>query len=135
MRVSEILTLKDYYRDIRFRGRANNLPSFFQSTNRWVLAVLITDEFFYFGANAVGTGFHTNPEPHFPVRKVRPQFPPRLQFCTLAPTLIGRWDSKDCLAAVIQVGFFRRSYLVRPVINRQKRIAPPLAVAHLTRFD
>lgn len=71
MRISEIVTLKDHYQDIRFRGRADNLPSFSVSTNRWVL---ISKEFFYFGANAVSIGSIPTKNLAHPFEKKGPSF-------------------------------------------------------------
>jgi hypothetical protein len=49
MCVSEKLTLRDYFADRRFRGRADNLGSYARRTNRFVL---VSEDFFYFGIRA-----------------------------------------------------------------------------------
>jgi hypothetical protein len=50
MKVTEKLTLQQYYDDKRFRARADNDPKDTARTNRFAL---ISNDFFYFGANAV----------------------------------------------------------------------------------
>jgi hypothetical protein len=50
MRVTEKLTLRDYFNDSRFCGRADNLASYAHSTHRFAL---ISNDFFYFGKKAV----------------------------------------------------------------------------------
>jgi Nucleotide modification associated domain 2 len=50
MRVAERLTLRDYWHDARFFGRADNLPKFASCTTR---LVLVSKHFFYFGSKSV----------------------------------------------------------------------------------
>jgi hypothetical protein len=71
MHIAEILTLRDYYRDFRFRGRIDNLPNYARSTNRWVL---IAKEFFYFGANAKGIQSIPSQNLAHPFEKMGPGF-------------------------------------------------------------
>ena len=49
MRVTEKLTLRDYFRDPRFTHRAGNVPDF---AGRADMFALVSDHFFYFGAAA-----------------------------------------------------------------------------------
>jgi len=49
MRVTEKLTLWDYFRDPRFRVRDGNVPEFAGETDMFAL---VSDHFFYFGRNA-----------------------------------------------------------------------------------
>jgi len=49
MRVTEKLTLQDYFRDSRFVGRAGNNPDFVGRTDMFAL---ISEHYFYFGASA-----------------------------------------------------------------------------------
>ncbi len=52
IRVAEKITLRDYWHDARFFGRADNLPGFASCATRFVL---ISKDFFYFGSNAIDT--------------------------------------------------------------------------------
>ena len=49
MQVTEKLTLREYFRDVRFRHRAGNVPEWSDETEMYAL---ISDHFFYFGAEA-----------------------------------------------------------------------------------
>jgi hypothetical protein len=50
MRVTDKLTLKDYYADPRFRGRADNHAKDANNTKRFAL---ISTDFFYFGTSSI----------------------------------------------------------------------------------
>lgn len=50
MKVTDKLTLQQYFSDERFRGRADNHPEDAARTDRFAL---ISNDFFYFGANAI----------------------------------------------------------------------------------
>ena len=50
MKVTDELTLQQYFSDERFRGRADNHPEDATRTDRFAL---ISNDFYYFGANAV----------------------------------------------------------------------------------
>src|SRR5262249_51741115 len=49
MLVTEKSTLRDYFRDPRFRARAGNVPAFSDETDMFAL---VSDHFFYFGREA-----------------------------------------------------------------------------------
>ena len=126
MHIAEILTLRDYYRDFRFRGRIDNLPNYARSTNRWVL---IAKEFFYFGANAKGIQSIPSQNLAHPFEKMGPGF--RSDFTQafirdfeswLTPNL--RSAFKGRLAEVIRAGLFYRIQVVRLVmVSPQKGAA------------
>jgi Nucleotide modification associated domain 2 len=50
MKVTDKLTLQQYFSDERFRGRADNHPEDATRTDRFAL---VSNDFFYFGVNAV----------------------------------------------------------------------------------
>jgi hypothetical protein len=71
MHVTEKRTLRDYFADRRFRGRADNLPAFANSTSRFAL---ISNDFFYFGTRAADLTKIPNRHLSHPFEKRGPGF-------------------------------------------------------------